>query len=61
MSFDVLFDFEYIPQHSISSLIEQASAETGFTPTDIAAMISSELETDHLLAYITAMVSNRMN
>ena len=57
----MIFDFEYVPQHSLSHLIEKASAQTGFTPADIAAMVNSELETDNLLAYITAVVSNRMN
>jgi hypothetical protein len=61
MSFDFSFDFEYVPQSSLNSLIKQASAETGFTPVDIAAMINSELEIDHLLDYITAVVSKRMN
>lgn len=61
MSFDFSFDFENAPQHSLSRLIEQASAETGFTPADIAAMINSELDIEYLLDYITAVVSKRMN
>jgi hypothetical protein len=54
------FDFD-CPQIALVHLIESASATTGFTAADIASMINSELETDHLLDYITAVVSNRMN
>jgi hypothetical protein len=50
-----------IPHDHLTHLIEQASAKTGFTAADIAAMLNSELETDHLLDYITAVVTDRMN
>jgi hypothetical protein len=33
----------------------------GFTASDISALIESELETSHVLDYITAVISNRMN
>lgn len=55
------FEFDYIPQHNLANLIQQASARTGFSPADIAAMVNSELAIDHLLEYITAVMSNRMN
>ena len=54
------FDFD-CPQIALVHLIESASATTGFTPAEIAAMVNSELEIDHLLDYITAVISNRMN
>jgi hypothetical protein len=57
----MLFDFEYLPQHDLSHLIERASAETGFSASDISALVDSDLETDHLLNYINAVMSNRMN
>jgi hypothetical protein len=57
----MLFDFEYLPQHDLSHLIERASAETGFSASDISALVDSDLETNHLLNYINAVISNRMN
>lgn len=53
-------DFD-CPQIALVHLIERASATTGFTPAEIAAMVNSELDTDQLLDYITAVTSNRMN
>jgi hypothetical protein len=44
----------------VTELLE-ASQRTGFTLGEIEALVDSELETDHLLAYITAVVSRRMN
>jgi hypothetical protein len=55
------FEFDYIPQHNLANLIQQASARTGFSPTDIAALVNSDLDIDHLLDYITAVMSKRMN
>ena len=55
------FDSEYIPEPAISHLIERASARTGFSPADIAAMVNSDLETDYLLEYITAVMTDQMN
>ena len=55
------FEFDCVPQHSLVHLILRASANTGFTPAEIAAMVNSDLDTDHLLDYITAVISNRMN
>jgi len=57
----MVFDFDYAPQNDLSHLIQQASLETGFSPADIAALVNSDLDTGHLLDYITAVISNRMN
>lgn len=57
----MVFDYEYYPQHDLSHLIARASAETGFSVTDISAMVDSDLETSHLLNYINAVISDRMN
>jgi hypothetical protein len=57
----MIFDFEYFPQHDLSHLIERASAETGFSTRDIAAIVDSDLDMDHLLEYISAVMSDRMN
>ena len=54
------FDFD-CPQLALVRLIERASETTGFTAAEIAAMVNSELDTDQLLDYITAVTSNRMN
>jgi hypothetical protein len=55
------FDSEYLPEPGISHLIERASARTGFSPAEIAAMVNSDLETDYLLDYITAVLTDQMN
>ena len=49
------------PVGKMAHLMQQASAKTGFSLSDIEAMVASELETPHLLEYITAVMSNRMN
>jgi hypothetical protein len=55
------FDHDQIPTHHVAQLLQQASVTTGFTPAEIVALIDCELNTDHLLEYITAVMSNRMN
>lgn len=53
-------DHNQIP-FSVAQLLEQAAARTGFSPTAMEDLLECELNTDHLLEYITAVVSNRMN
>jgi hypothetical protein len=49
-------------QHqSLAELLEEVSSHTGFTPAQVDALINCELDTELLLHYITAVVSNRMN
>jgi hypothetical protein len=45
----------------LEDLLQEACSASGFTMSDILEMMASELETDHLLDYITAITSNRMN
>jgi hypothetical protein len=58
---NMIFDHEIYPQHDLSHLIQRASAETGFSASDIVALVDSDLETDHLLDYINAVMADRMN
>jgi hypothetical protein len=44
-----------------SHLLQEAAARTGFSATEMQELLESELEIDHLLNYITAVVSDRMN
>jgi hypothetical protein len=44
-----------------SFLLQEAAARTGFNANEMQELLESELEIDHLLTYITAVVSNRMN
>jgi hypothetical protein len=44
-----------------SDLLQEAAARTGFSATEMQELLESELEIDHLLNYITAVVSDRMN
>jgi len=55
------FDQDQLPVHHVAQLLEQASARTGFTTAEIVALIDCELDTNHLLDYITAVMSDRMN
>jgi len=55
------FEHDPVPLHHVTQLLEQASARTGFTPAQIVDLIDCDLDTDHLLDYITAVMSNRMN
>ena len=44
-----------------SHLLQEAAARTGFSASEMQELLECELEIDHLLTYITAVVSDRMN
>jgi hypothetical protein len=44
-----------------SDLLQEAAARTGFSASEMQDLLESELNIDHLLDYITAVVSNQMN
>lgn len=48
-------DFEMI------KLLQAASHMLGLPVADVEALINSDLETDYLVVYINAMMSDRMN
>ncbi len=50
-----------VPVAKMSELLQRASATTGFSVSDIEELVACDLETRHLLDYITAIMSNRMN
>jgi hypothetical protein len=59
----VIFD---VDQYQFSmmqeeNLVMEAAARTGFTKSEIKALVESDLETCHVLDYISAVISNRMN
>ena len=54
-------DLDLMPTPSVAQLLEEAAAQTGFTRAQIEVLLDCELDTAHLLEYITAVVSNRMN
>jgi hypothetical protein len=43
------------------ALLQEVAARTGFSSTDMQDLLECELNIDHLLEYITAVVSDRMN
>ena len=53
-----MLDMEPIP---FGELFAQAANRGGFTISDVQQLLESELELDHLLDYISAVASNRMN
>lgn len=42
-------------------LLQEAAATSGFSASEMQELLESELNVDHLLNYITAVLSNRMN
>jgi hypothetical protein len=44
-----------------SDLLQEAAARTGFSASQMQELLESDLNIDHLLDYITAVVSNQMN
>ncbi len=46
---------------ALSELIDEVSSRTGLTPSQIDSLIDCELDVKHLLEYINAVVSDRMN
>lgn len=42
-------------------LLQEAAARTGFSASEMQELLECELNIDHLLSYITAVVSNQMN
>ena len=55
------FNPDHVPVYSVADILEQAADRTGFTPADMEELLESELDSDQLLDYISAVVSNRMN
>lgn len=57
----MMSDFDTVPTYYIDQLLQQAAARSGFTAAQIATLVDCDLDTPHLLEYITAVMSNRMN
>jgi hypothetical protein len=57
----MIFDSNPIPASTVADIIEQAAARIGFSRSEMEDLLECELDTDHLLNYITAVVSDRMN
>jgi hypothetical protein len=57
----MIFDWDREHALEVAEVLEEASCYTGFSVSDIEELIASELDTPHLLEYITALRSNRMN
>jgi len=49
------------PSDDLRHLMQTASAKTGFSVDDIEELLDSDLETAHLLEYVTAVMTKRMN
>jgi hypothetical protein len=57
----MIFDSNPIPAPTVADIIEQAAARIGLSRSEMEDLLECELDTDHLLNYITAVVSDRMN
>jgi len=55
MSFDRTQPCDY------GNLLQEAAARTGFSPVEMQELLECELNVDHLLEYISAVVTDRMN
>ena len=54
-------NFYRSPAIDYSDLLQEAAARTGFSASEMQELLESDLNIDHLLDYITAVVSNQMN
>jgi hypothetical protein len=52
---------DYMPDTDMTELLLVASNIMGWPIAEVEALIRSELDTSHLLVYLTAMMSDRMN
>jgi hypothetical protein len=57
----MLFDRDQYSTMQEVNILAEAAARTGFALSDIEALAECELETGHVLDYIGAVISNRMN
>lgn len=46
---------------TMTELLQEAAARTGFTANEMQEVLESELSIDELLAYMDAVASRRMN
>lgn len=53
--------FDRTPAADYGNLLQEVAARTGFSSSDMQELLECELNIDHLLQYITAVVANRMN
>ena len=57
----MLFDKDQLLMIQEVNILREAAAKTGFTVSDIHTLVESELDITHVLDYIGAVLSNRMN
>lgn len=57
----MIFYHDPISQLTPTELIEQVSYRTGLTASQVASLVESDLDINHILAFLTAVVSDRMN
>jgi hypothetical protein len=55
------FEWDQRPINQRIDTVEDLASRIGFPMSDIEALIDSELDTAHLLDYIAAVLSDRMN
>jgi hypothetical protein len=57
----MLFDTDQFLMKPEMNIMEEAAARTGFSVSDIQALVDCELDTHYVLEYISTVVANRMN
>jgi hypothetical protein len=57
----MLFDADQFSMIQEVTILQEAAARTGFSVSEIQALVECELETSEVLDYISAVLSNRMN
>ena len=57
----MIFDSEQFSMMQDVNILQEAAARTGFTVSQIKALVECELDTSQVLDYISAVISNRMN
>lgn len=56
----MIYDYR-MPEYTAGEMLQEAAARMGWSTAEMAQLLDSELEIDHLLDYITAVISKRMN
>ena len=54
-------NFDRTQAADYNNLLQEAAARIGFSPVEMQELLDCDLNINHLLDYITAVVSGRMN
>ena len=56
----MIFDYRTV-EYTAGEMLQEVAARMGWSTAEMAELLDSELDIDHLLEYVTAVISKRMN